>query len=45
MKLEGKVALITGGGTGIGKAAAQMVAEEGGISIVAGRRIGPWKKP
>ncbi len=44
MKLEGKIALITGGGTGIGKAAAQVIASEGGISIVAGRRIEPLEE-
>lgn len=44
MKLEGKIALITGGGTGIGKAAAQIFADQGGISIVAGRRIAPLEE-
>jgi len=44
MKLEGKIALITGGGTGIGKAAAQIISLEGGISIVAGRRIAPLEE-
>ena len=30
MRLEGKVAIVSGGGTGIGAAAARMFAKEGG---------------
>jgi len=34
----GKVALVVGGGTGIGRAVAEIVAERGGSAVVAGRR-------
>jgi NAD(P)-dependent dehydrogenase (short-subunit alcohol dehydrogenase family) len=37
--LEGKVALITGATSGIGRAAAMVFAEEGARVIVAGRRV------
>jgi meso-butanediol dehydrogenase / (S,S)-butanediol dehydrogenase / diacetyl reductase len=38
-RFEGKVALITGGGTGIGAAAARRIAAEGGKVVVTGRRM------
>ena len=40
-RFEGKVALITGGGTGIGAATARRIAAEGGKVVVTGRRIEP----
>lgn len=38
MRLEGKIVLITGGGTGIGRASAQVLAQEGAQVVVTGRR-------
>ncbi|MFC1896407.1 SDR family NAD(P)-dependent oxidoreductase [Thermodesulfobacteriota bacterium] len=38
MKLEGKVAIITGGGTGIGRVTAISLAKEGAKVVVVGRR-------
>ena len=35
--LDGKIALVTGGGTGIGRAAAIALADRGATVIVAGR--------
>ena len=39
MKLKDKVAIITGGGTGIGKATARCFVQEGAIVVLAQRRI------
>ena len=44
MKLENKVALITGGGTGIGKAVAKALVAEGGKVVVTGRRLEPLEQ-
>jgi meso-butanediol dehydrogenase / (S,S)-butanediol dehydrogenase / diacetyl reductase len=41
MRLENKVALITGGGTGVGAAVARMFTREGAKVVVTGRRPEP----
>lgn len=39
--MEGRVAVITGGGTGIGRASALVLAERGADIVLAGRRMEP----
>ncbi|MEO3760148.1 SDR family oxidoreductase [Mycobacterium sp. B14F4] len=41
--MEGRVAVVTGGGTGIGRAAAVVLAEHGADIVLAGRRVEPLK--
>ena len=43
MRLEGKVAIVSGGGTGIGAATARVFAKEGAKVVVTGRRAEPLK--
>ena len=42
--LDGKVAIVTGGGTGIGRATALVLARYGADVVVAGRRPGPLEE-
>lgn len=42
--LTGKVAVVTGGGTGIGKDTALLLAERGADVVVAGRRLEPLEE-
>ena len=44
MKLAGKVAIITGAGTGIGRACAELFAREGAAVVLAGRRREPLEE-
>jgi len=44
MRLEGKVAIVSGGGTGIGAATARVFALEGAHVVVTGRRPGPIRE-
>ena len=41
MKLAGKVAVVTGGGTGIGRAIAEALLRAGGSVVLTGRRQAP----
>lgn len=44
MRLKNKVAIITGGGTGIGRATALLFAREGASVVITGRRETPLKE-
>lgn len=44
VRLTNKVALITGGGTGIGRACAEVFAREGAAVVVSGRRSEPLQE-
>lgn len=43
-RLDGQVAIVTGGGSGIGREAARMLAAEGAHVVVAGRRTEPLER-
>ena len=41
LELDGKVIVITGGGTGLGRAMGRSLARAGADLVIAGRRTGP----
>lgn len=43
-RLDGKLAIITGGGSGIGEATARVFADAGASVVVAGRRLEPLER-
>lgn len=43
-RLDGKLAIITGGGSGIGEATAKVFADAGATVVVAGRRLEPLQR-
>ncbi|KZL22135.1 2,5-dichloro-2,5-cyclohexadiene-1,4-diol dehydrogenase [Pseudovibrio axinellae] len=44
VRLDGKLAVITGGGSGIGEAAARVFADAGATVVVTGRRLEPLQR-
>ena len=44
MELTGKVAIVTGAGSGIGRATAVLFSNEGAKVVLAGRRLEPLKE-
>jgi NADP-dependent 3-hydroxy acid dehydrogenase YdfG len=43
-RFDGKIVWVTGGGSGIGEAAAMALAEEGAILVLTGRRPAPLEE-